>query len=239
MYERYMRRLAMSPDELEAHLCETFPGQRKTEPQFWRDPRFNNPSQPVVGICWHEARAYCRWLGDQGGAPFRLLSEVRREAAARGKAARRLAYGDDFTAWRSNTMEAHLRQVAPIGIFPDGDTPEGAADMAGNVYTWTSTAWGADPASSAFPYPYDAADGREAADTAPDVQRIIRGGSWYDDWPTSLAYARMNAYASDQRRVRGVGVRVGLSTTDRRVGLERTSPATASTEDGELAGPTN
>jgi formylglycine-generating enzyme required for sulfatase activity/class 3 adenylate cyclase len=210
IHERWLRRLAMTAAEFEAHLEASFPGQRKTEPQFWRDARFNNPAQPVIGISWHEARAYCAWLRAQTGQPFRLLTEAEWEAAARGPAGRRFAYGDTLDRWRANTMETHLRQVAPIGLFPDGDTPEGLADMAGNVYTWTSTAWGADPETSAFPYPYAADDGREAADTAPDVQRIIRGGSWYDDHPTSLVYARNNAYASDRRRMSGVGVRLAL-----------------------------
>jgi len=208
IHERWLRRLAMTPAEFEAHLESSFPGRRKSEPQFWRDARFNNPAQPVIGISWHEARAYCAWLRAQTGRPFRLLTEAEWEAAARGPSGRRFAYGDAPDRWRANTMETHLRQVAPIGIFPGGDTPEGLADMAGNVYSWTSTAWGADPETSAFPYPYAADDGREAADTAPDVQRIIRGGSWYDDHPTSLAYARNNAYASDRRRMSGVGVRL-------------------------------
>lgn len=213
VYERYLRRLAMTPDELEAHLHETFPGQRKTEPQFWHDESCNRPSQPVIGVCWHEARAYCRWLAAQTGEPFRLLTEAEWEAAARGLIGRRHAYGDAFDPWRANTMETHLRQVAPIGIFPAGDTAEGVTDMAGNVYTWTSTAWGADPETPAFLYPYDAGDGREEPDAPPDMQRIIRGGSWYDSWPWSLAYARNSAYASDRRRISGVGVRLGCGAT--------------------------
>lgn len=208
VYERYMRRLAMTPEALEAHLHEAFPGARKTAPQFWHDARFNNPAQPVIGICWHEARAYCNWLSAQSGRPFRLPSEVEWEAVARGPSGRRHAYGDAFDRWRANTMATHLRQVAPVGIFPDGDTPEGVADLAGNVYAWTSTAWGTDPDRAAFRYPYRSDDGREDADAPPDMMRIIRGGSWYDLPPSSLAYARMNAYASDRRRISGVGLRL-------------------------------
>ena len=209
VYERYMRRLAMTPQELDDHLAATFPGERKSAPQFWHDARFHNPAQPVIGICWHEARAYCAWLCAQTGRPFRLLTEAEFEAAARGPTGRPYAYGVTFDRWRANTMATHLRQVVPGGLFPDGDTPEGVADMAGNVYSWTSTAWGTDPERPAFPYPYRADDGREDPDGPPDLQRIVRGGSWYDPPPSSLAYARLSAYASDRRRTSGVGLRLG------------------------------
>ena len=39
------------------------------EPRFWHDEAFNNPSQPVVGVCWYEAMAYARWLAAVTGSP--------------------------------------------------------------------------------------------------------------------------------------------------------------------------
>ena len=80
-----------------AWLEENFPGGLLTQPAYWDDP-FNHAAQPVVGICWYEARAYCAWLSAQSGQAFRLPSEAEREAAARGVAGRRYAWGEDFDA---------------------------------------------------------------------------------------------------------------------------------------------
>lgn len=192
-YARAQRRLLMSESELEAHLRELYPGGRLTEPRHWRDARFNRPTQPVVGICWFEARAYCSWLAAQTGLPIRLPSEVEWEAAARGKSGRRYAYGDDFDRLKGNTAETHIRQPAPVGVFPEGDTPEGVCDLTGNVLEWTSSAFGEDIVRPRFGYPYDRADGREEADQQADVRRVIRGGGWDDATSNTRAAFRDNS----------------------------------------------
>lgn len=169
------------------------------EPEFWRDSRFNQPNQPVVGVSWFEANAYCAWLSVQTGDRWLLPTEVEWEAAAKGALleadtaspsrwrrqrrqfpqSRSFAYGNDFDPAKCNTYETRLRRTAPVGVFPDGFTPEGIADLSGNVYEWTTTLWGQSVQQPDFPYPYDPTDGRE------DVQdgsgrRILRGGSWRD-----------------------------------------------------------
>ncbi len=191
MFERAQRRLAMSEAELDAHLVELYPGGRFTEPLVWRDSRFNHPTQPVVGVCWYEARAYLNWLSAQSGLAFQLPSEAEWEAAARGLPARRYAYGDDFDPWKGNTAETHIRRNSPVGVFPDGDTPEGIADLTGNTLEWTSSAFGSSRDASAFPYPYDAEDGRENPDLPATTLRVLRGGSWSDVQSVALAAYRV------------------------------------------------
>ena len=126
----------------------------------------------MVGICWHEARAYCAWMSAQGGQPFRLPTEAEWEAAARGREGRRYPWGPAFDLARCNTFETHVRATTPVGVFPGGDSPEGVADLAGNVWEWTGSAY--------VPYPYRADDGREDPEDA-ETRRVVRGGSWGGD----------------------------------------------------------
>ncbi len=164
-----------SKDRLEQQLDEWFlEGEIYRQPEYWDDSRFNNPAQPVVGITWFEARAYCRWLSAQTGQTFTLPSEAQFEAAARGKAGRLYPYDGDFDASRCNTFESHIRRTTPVGIF-DNATPEGALDLSGNAYTWTTSIYD----QERFRYPYRADDGRENPADA-EARRVLRGGAWFD-----------------------------------------------------------
>ena len=61
--------------------------ERKTShPDLWDDNRFTGPTQPVIGVTWYEAVAYCRWLTEalNDGHVYRLPTEAEWERAARG-----------------------------------------------------------------------------------------------------------------------------------------------------------
>ncbi|MCA9470192.1 MAG: SUMF1/EgtB/PvdO family nonheme iron enzyme, partial [Nitrospira sp.] len=148
--------IAMSDSAFDEMLHERWPGGRQTRPVFWTDEAFNNPQQPVVGICWHEARAYCAWLSAQAGQDrYRLPSEAEWEAATRGQEGRRFAYGNEFDPACANTFETHVRRTTPIGVFPQGHTPDkGIMDLTGNVWEWTSSRY--------QPYPYKEDEREEA-----------------------------------------------------------------------------
>jgi formylglycine-generating enzyme required for sulfatase activity len=168
--ERWEELVRMSDEDFEAGLSEWFPEGRQTQPMYWTDEAFKNPAQPVVGICWYEARAYCAWLSAQTGESFRLPTEAEWEAAARGLSGRRYAFGNDFDTARCNTFETHIRRTTPIGAFPEGTTPEGLGDMTGNIWEWTSSRYVA--------YRYNATDGREDPRPLDSPRRVVRGGSW-------------------------------------------------------------
>ena len=93
-----------------------------------------------MGVCWHEARAYCAWLSAQTDRTYRLPTEHEWEAAARGQARRPYAYDGQFDPAKGNTAETRLKRTTPIGVFPEGDTPDGISDLAGNSADWTSSA---------------------------------------------------------------------------------------------------
>lgn len=194
---------SLTPDRLEQWLEEQFlRAEFKKKPEFWDDSRFNHPSHPVVGICWFEARAYCAWFSAQTGERYGLPTEVEWEAAARGNGktsavaglqteppgvaqGRVYAYGNTFDPTQCNTFETHLRRTTPVGVFPRGRTPEGIADLSGNIWEWTTTIWGENLQQPTFAYPYNANDGREDFDDG-TARRVVRGGSW----PNNLNLAR-------------------------------------------------
>jgi formylglycine-generating enzyme required for sulfatase activity len=176
--------IGWTDERLEEWVNKTFSSDPRTQPRYWNDSNYNNPAQPVIGVCWYEALAYCAWLSAQpaGEKPFRLLTEVEFEAAARGLTGRKYPYGDTFDATRSNSVESHVRRTSPIGVFHNA-TPEGVYELSGNVWTWTSTAY--------KPYPYDANDGRENL-TGEVVARVEHGGAFYYRSSSLRAACRSN-----------------------------------------------
>ena len=198
-------------DERDQQYEKWYPsGKIYRQPGYWDDSRFNHPSQPVVGITWFEARAYCAWLSAQTGERYGLPPEVEWEAAARGNSnslavaglpteppnsrqtgqGRVYAYGNEFDPPNGNTFETHLRRTTPVGVFPRGRTPEGIADLSGNVWEWTTTIWGENLQNPTFAYPYNATDGREDWDNG-TARRVVRGGSWLDDQLFARAVYRL------------------------------------------------
>jgi formylglycine-generating enzyme required for sulfatase activity len=135
--------------------------------------QFSRLEHPVVNVSWHDAVAYCAWLKDCTGEPWRLLTEAEWEKAARWdektRSARVYPWGQEFDPHRCNTRESSLGATTPVGLYPNGASPAGAQDMAGNVREWTSTRYAS--------YPYERLDGRERADAR--GERVQRGGSWF------------------------------------------------------------
>jgi formylglycine-generating enzyme required for sulfatase activity len=176
--KNYRQISGLSDADLRSAIADAIPAQSQSEPAFWLDAAFNSPAQPVVGVNWYEARAYCTWLAAQTGRPFRLPSEVESEATARGLEGRTFAFGPEHDIARCNTFETHIRRSTPVGVFPGGQTPLGVHDLSGNVWEWTRSLWGPDGATP-IPYPYDPTDlTREDPEAGPAVYRVVRGGSW-------------------------------------------------------------
>lgn len=68
--EAWIERCKWTDEEFEERLEEWYPaGKLYRQPEYWDNARFNNPSQPVVGVTWFEARAYCGWLTANESVP--------------------------------------------------------------------------------------------------------------------------------------------------------------------------
>ncbi|HTZ53170.1 MAG TPA: SUMF1/EgtB/PvdO family nonheme iron enzyme [Spirochaetia bacterium] len=177
---------------------------RKSQPANWNDRSFNAPQQPVVGVSWYEAVAFCNWLSAQEGlvpaydksgradpsaTGYRLPTEVEWEyAAAKGEpgASQRVyPWGDTWDASLavSSVRPARASRTAVVGSrSPQGDTPQGLADMAGNVWEWCSDNYeGNETMSSA-----DASDRYYFKGDSMGQPFVLRGGAWVIDWPNAM-----------------------------------------------------
>ena len=110
-------------------------------PRFWFDPDFNNPLQPVVGVSWIEANAYCKWLSYCSGEKIRLPTEWEWEIVARGNSYNAYPYGNDFMKNICNVDESgYYKSSTPVGIFPEGKTDmTNCYDISGNVFEWADS----------------------------------------------------------------------------------------------------
>jgi hypothetical protein len=102
---------------------------QKTEPRGW-DEQVQHSNRPVTGVSRYEAAAYCAWVG------ARLPSEAEWERAARGLEDREYPWGNEAPDEKRANLDMKVGSPTPVGLYPAGATPEGVADMAGNVWEW-------------------------------------------------------------------------------------------------------
>ena len=158
------------------------------------DKRFKGDDQPVVGVSWFAAQAYCRWLSlldaaskgvsvDESAEKYRLPTELEWEWAASG-GERRYPWGDMEPNDKLANYDNNVGATTAVGRYPEGGTPEGLMDMAGNVWEWMED-W------------YEGYEGK---------YRSLRGGSWYLN--ENALRCSYRVYYSPGNRNLNVGFRV-------------------------------
>ncbi len=102
-----------------------------TQPLYWGDRRWNGPNQPVVGVSFWEAEAFCHWAGG------RLPSEHEWEAASGGPEGREYPWLGPWVDGICNSRQAGLGVTSPVGLFPSSrEAILGLEDLAGNCWEW-------------------------------------------------------------------------------------------------------
>jgi formylglycine-generating enzyme required for sulfatase activity len=127
------------------------------------DKRFNGPEHPVVAVTWYAARSYCLWLSlvESEGERidlYRLPDENEWEYAAAGHEGRNYPWGSAEPTPKHANYNRNEGATTPVGSYPEGATPEGLYDMAGNVWEWQENHYD----NKKYP-----------------GARALRGGSWY------------------------------------------------------------
>lgn len=145
--------------------------EKINEPRFWHDRKWNGANFPIIGISWYEACAYAKWLSQKTGDSYRLPTEAEWEKAARGTDDRVYPWGNDFDKSKCNSRETGLGRTSPVGIFPQGESPFGCFDMAGNVWEWCSDWFGEEY--------YKKSPAKNPKGPSIGSYRVFRGGSWY------------------------------------------------------------
>ncbi len=138
------------------------------------DPGYEQHPMNCVG--WFGADAYCRFAGK------RLPTEAEWEKAARGTEGARFPWGNEGASCEkanySNATNVFCEgSTAPVDTRPDGVSPYGAFNMAGNVWEWVSDWYDPDYYDVDYPYPdYSPDENPQGPDTG--EYKLIRGGSW-------------------------------------------------------------
>jgi sulfatase modifying factor 1 len=141
------------------------------------DARFDRPDLPVTHVRWEDAATYCQWAHE------RLPTEAEWEYAARGTTGRewpwgvfynpRLANHGAFAPDETDATDGYVG-LAPVDAFPDGATPLGVLQLAGNVAEWVADWWDLDENG----FGYDGRPQQNPKGPPQGIGRVVRGGSY-------------------------------------------------------------
>ena len=145
----------------------------------WKNPGFEQTDDhPVVCVTWDDAKAYVKWLSEETGKKYRLLSEAEWEYVARASRTAAYHFGAAISQEQANYNEINNGTVK-VGQY--GPNEFQLYDIHGNVAEWVEDCWHDDYRGA----PSDGSAWSNGCDSVEDFAgvniRISRGGAWFDD----------------------------------------------------------
>ena len=143
--------------------------KRYQPPPFIGDANFNHSDQPVIGVSWFDAVAYCEWLSQREGRQFRLPTEAEWERAARGGVeGKQFPWGDDPPQSLPDYVRRWINGPEPVGRY--APNAYGLYDICENVHEWCRDWF--------EPNYYAQSPERNPQGRDHGTRKASRGGSW-------------------------------------------------------------
>ncbi|MDM8005872.1 MAG: formylglycine-generating enzyme family protein [Phycisphaerae bacterium] len=133
--------LSLWPESVWTHLIQFRDQTGQPGPRYWRHGRHDQrlSQHPVVGVCWYEASAFAKWIGQrlptepewQLAASWRIISDT--------DVLYRFPWGDTMDRKKCNIWASQVYSTVPVDGYEQGAAPNNVLQLIGNVWEWVES----------------------------------------------------------------------------------------------------
>jgi len=199
--EYWIGKYPVTNEQYQVFVAET----NNKSPKHWfkSEIPIGKENHPVVYVSWKDSRDFCNWLSKKNRLKIDLPTEAQWEKAARGTDGRIYPWGNESPDKSLANFDRNIGDTTEVGKYPDGASPYGALDMAGNVWEWVAD-WYDE-------YYYSNSPATNPEGPSSWEGRVLRGGSWRDIKDLIRSAVRDRNNPTDTFYYYGYGFRCALS----------------------------